>query len=126
MDQGQAPVDPHQDNAPKSPLVLAHLFIVANLILMRRLKTISNSPEHPRALMELVMNKVEEKPKTEVATARADRAFRILDACELLGISRATLWKCIKAGQIKTIKIAGRRLVPGAEILRLVSDGTLA
>ena len=72
------------------------------------------------------MNTDEEKKQAEVAPARTDRAFRILDACELLGISRATLWKCIKSGQIKTIKIAGRRLVPGAEILRLVSEGTVA
>ncbi len=46
-------------------------------------------------------------------------AYRVADACHGLGISRTSLYELVKAGKIKTIKIAGRTLVPRSEIERL-------
>ena len=46
-------------------------------------------------------------------------AYRVDDACSSLGISRTTLYELVKAGELKTIKLAGRTLVPRSELERL-------
>jgi excisionase family DNA binding protein len=46
-------------------------------------------------------------------------AYRVLDACAALGISRTSLYELVKRGEIKLIKIAGRTLVPRSELERL-------
>lgn len=48
-------------------------------------------------------------------------AWRIPDACRLMSISRSTLYELVKRRQLRTIRIAGRVLVPDAEIRRLTS-----
>lgn len=48
-------------------------------------------------------------------------AYRINEACRALGISRTSLYKIAKSGEIKLVKIAGRTVVPRSEIERLVS-----
>lgn len=48
-------------------------------------------------------------------------AYRIPDACHVLGIGRTSLYELVKAGELKLIKIAGRTLVPHSEIERLTS-----
>lgn len=48
-------------------------------------------------------------------------AFRIGDACLAIGISRTSLYKLVKAGELKLIRIAGRSLVPASELHRLIS-----
>jgi predicted DNA-binding transcriptional regulator AlpA len=40
------------------------------------------------------------------------RALRMRDFCEGYGVSRATAYKLMKAGKLKTVRVAGRRLVP--------------
>jgi len=45
--------------------------------------------------------------------------YRINEACEALCIGRTSLYEMIKAGELKTVKIAGRTLVPASEIYRL-------
>jgi excisionase family DNA binding protein len=52
------------------------------------------------------------------------KARRALEACAVLGISRATLYKLAAQGKIRLVKIAGRTLVPESEIDRLASEGT--
>jgi hypothetical protein len=54
----------------------------------------------------------------------APKARRVADACSALGISRATLYKLSLQGKVKLVKIAGRTVVPEAEIDRLASEGT--
>ncbi len=44
-------------------------------------------------------------------------------ACYRLGICRATLYKAIKAGKIKTVKFGARRIVPEAELQRIAQEG---
>jgi excisionase family DNA binding protein len=52
------------------------------------------------------------------------KARRVNDACQALGISRATLYKLAAQGKIRFIKIGGRTLVPESEIDRLAAEGT--
>jgi excisionase family DNA binding protein len=40
------------------------------------------------------------------------RALRINDFCESYGISRATAYKLMKLGKLRTVRVGGRRLVP--------------
>jgi predicted site-specific integrase-resolvase len=49
------------------------------------------------------------------------RALRMRDFCEGYGISRATAYKLMRAGKLKTVRVAGRRLIPveAAEALLL-------
>ena len=48
-------------------------------------------------------------------------AYRIADACHVLGVGRTSLYDLIKSGELRSIKIAGRTLVPRSEIERLTS-----
>lgn len=50
-------------------------------------------------------------------------ALRIDDACALVGIGRSTLYRLIESGKIRSVHIAGRHLVPRAELERLVAGG---
>ncbi|WP_333824266.1 helix-turn-helix domain-containing protein [Pinisolibacter sp.] len=49
-------------------------------------------------------------------------AHRINDACGQVGLGRSTLYKLIGEGKLKAIKIAGRTLIPHAELERLISE----
>ena len=44
------------------------------------------------------------------------------DACRLIGIGYATLYRWIKAGKLTPIRIAGRTLIPKSEIERLKNE----
>ncbi len=51
----------------------------------------------------------------------APRALSIPEAVAKLGVHRVTLWRMQRDGQITTIEIRGRRLVPVSEIERLLA-----
>jgi excisionase family DNA binding protein len=57
------------------------------------------------------------------ATASPRRAVTIADAAVQLGVHRSTIWRMQRDAQIETIKIRGKRLVPVAEIERLLAGG---
>ena len=40
------------------------------------------------------------------------RAYRVLDFCQAFGVSRSTVYNLMKEGKLKTVRIAGRRLIP--------------
>jgi excisionase family DNA binding protein len=40
------------------------------------------------------------------------RAFRVNEYCAVYGLSRATVYKLIREGTLRTVKVGGRRLVP--------------
>ena len=44
-------------------------------------------------------------------------------ACQRLGICRASLYKAMKAGKIRTVKFGARRIVPESELQRLAEEG---
>ena len=50
------------------------------------------------------------------------RAYSVVEAGRLCGLSRSSIYKLIESGKLKTIKILGRRLVPAEaldELLKL-------
>lgn len=49
-------------------------------------------------------------------------AHPIVDAARMLGIGRTKLYELICAGEIKTIRLGSRRLVPDTELRRLVDE----
>ena len=51
-----------------------------------------------------------------VVPAFRPAALGILDACASLGIGRSLLYRLISEKQIKAVKIAGRTVIPTAEI----------
>lgn len=63
--------------------------------------------------------------KTGGAIVVEPMAVGINDAVQILGLSRSTLYKLFSEGKIRLIKIAGRRLVPMAEIKRLLYEESL-
>lgn len=52
----------------------------------------------------------------------APLAHRIPDACQRIGVGRSSLYELIKSGRLKTVRIAGRTLVPESELQRLVAE----
>lgn len=50
-------------------------------------------------------------------------AFCVEDAARLIGVSRATLYVLISAGDLRTIKIRKRRLVPREALFELLAAG---
>lgn len=51
----------------------------------------------------------------------------LLDLAEValrLNISRTTLWRLARRGDIRTVRIGGRTLVPRTELTRLIDVGT--
>jgi excisionase family DNA binding protein len=50
-------------------------------------------------------------------------AWRVNDALRQLSISRATLYKMVKNGDLRLAKVGGRTVVPDSEIIRLIGEG---
>jgi excisionase family DNA binding protein len=48
-------------------------------------------------------------------------AYRVDDFCKQIGISRTSFYELLKKGKIRTVLIAGRRLIPASEVERLLS-----
>ena len=40
------------------------------------------------------------------------RAFRVDEYCAAYGLSRSTVYKLMKLGTLRTVKVGGRRLIP--------------
>lgn len=40
------------------------------------------------------------------------RAYRVRDFCQAFGVSRSTVYNLMADGRLKTVLIAGRRLIP--------------
>ena len=49
-------------------------------------------------------------------------AYRVSEAAAAIGIGRSSLYELISEGKLKPVTIAGRRLVPRAELERLLSE----
>jgi hypothetical protein len=49
-------------------------------------------------------------------------AWRVNQFCDAIGISRTSFYELVKQNKIKTVVIAGRRLVPDSEAQRLLSE----
>lgn len=51
------------------------------------------------------------------------RALRVNDFCAAYGVSRSTVYKMQKAGKLRTVLIAGRRLIPVEAAEALLNGG---
>ncbi|HGM6067147.1 helix-turn-helix domain-containing protein [Stenotrophomonas sp. AR026] len=47
---------------------------------------------------------------------------RIPDACRRLSVSRTTLYELIKAGEIRSVKIGTRSLIPEVDLQRVLTS----
>jgi excisionase family DNA binding protein len=50
--------------------------------------------------------------------------YSVPEAAEMLGLSVATMWRRVKAGQIKTVRDGGRVLITYDELRRYATRGT--
>jgi len=49
-------------------------------------------------------------------------AHPILQACKRIGVAKTSIFALIKAGQLRSIKIGSRTLIPESELQRFISD----
>lgn len=49
-------------------------------------------------------------------------AWRVGEFCTAVGISRSHLYALIKRGEIRTVSLGGRRLIPDSERARLLGE----
>jgi excisionase family DNA binding protein len=61
-------------------------------------------------------------PHTEPEHTGQKLAWQVNPFCKALGISRTSFYELVKQNKIKTVMIAGRRLVPDSEAQRLLSE----
>lgn len=52
----------------------------------------------------------------------APLANKIPDACRRLGIGRTVLYELIKSGELRTIKIGTRTLIPETELQKVIAS----
>ena len=52
------------------------------------------------------------------------RAFHVNEAAAVYRLSRATLYRMMAAGTLRTVKIGGRRLIPRDVLESLIAEGT--
>lgn len=62
-----------------------------------------------------------QKTSTQLGPLDPLRRYPVEEALKYLATSRATFYKDVAAGKIKTIQNGKRRFVPGSEIVRLCS-----
>ncbi|HVI57727.1 MAG TPA: helix-turn-helix domain-containing protein [Luteimonas sp.] len=55
-----------------------------------------------------------------MAESKGRLAYTIPDACEQIGVGRSMLYELIGAGEIRTVKIGARTLVPASELTDLL------
>jgi excisionase family DNA binding protein len=50
------------------------------------------------------------------------QAWRVREFCEAVRISRSHLYSLMKRGEIRTVTLGGRRLIPDSERARLLGE----
>jgi len=50
-------------------------------------------------------------------------AYQVDEFCRAVGIGRTSVYELIKENKLKTVMIAGRRVIPASEALRIVTEG---
>jgi excisionase family DNA binding protein len=61
-------------------------------------------------------------PNTQAMTEIPRLAYSVTEAVAATGMSRATVNRKIASGELKSVKISRRRLIPAAELRRLCGD----
>ena len=65
------------------------------------------------------MKAVASRRRAARRSAQSALLFSVPTTAERLGVSRASIYRMIVAGEIKSVRLRGRRLIPGSEIERL-------
>jgi excisionase family DNA binding protein len=63
-------------------------------------------------------------PDDPITLATTPMTITIQQACALSGLGRSTIWEMVSNGQLRSVKIAGRRLI-GYSSLRALLEGAL-
>ena len=50
--------------------------------------------------------------------------YRPDEFCEIISVSRATCYRMLNAGELKSVRISNKRLIPRSEIDRIVGEAT--
>ena len=61
--------------------------------------------------------------KTTEPTISERHAWRVREFCESVRISRSHFYELMKRGEIRTVTLGGRRLIPDTERARLLAGG---
>ena len=83
--------------------------------------TTPKSPLRPSEISQCAVQAVD-KHSPSLAPPLRPVAVRLSDACRALGIGNTSLYDMMGKGEIKSIRIAGRRLIPVSEIDRIVAE----
>ena len=51
-------------------------------------------------------------------------AYRVEDACKVLGIGRTSLYELIGTGKLRAVSVAGRTLIPAESARALVANAS--
>jgi excisionase family DNA binding protein len=57
---------------------------------------------------------------TENQPAVRRLAFSMAEVASLTGVSRSTLYRLVSSGELKTVRLLSRRLIPARELERLL------
>lgn len=68
----------------------------------------------------LMMGMTTRPPRPPVEPDLLDQA----EVAQRLNVSRTTIWRLAKRGDIRTVRIGSRTLVPRTELQRLIAAGT--
>lgn len=49
---------------------------------------------------------------SDIASAVQPRAYRVQDFCKAFGLSRSTAYLLMAEGKLRSVRVAGRRLIP--------------
>jgi excisionase family DNA binding protein len=75
------------------------------------------------SLDALLRDLVREVFREELAAGGATRPPSVEEAARRLGLGRGAVWELIGRGEIASVRIGRRRLIPAAEIARLLDSG---
>ena len=86
-------------------------------------RSASKESASPSPEKRAVGRKSNARPRLPPPPADSALAYRINDAAIVSGLSRATLYRLIKENKLRSVRAAGRRLIP-SDALRELLNGT--
>ncbi len=89
-----------------------------------RIKAVLNATPEQLATIDRTLKGEAAEPEKSMLSYRL---LRMGEVCKAINCSRATLWRAIRDGRIKTVEIGkGLKRVPETELQRLVTVGETA
>jgi excisionase family DNA binding protein len=69
-------------------------------------------------------NSIQNNKQSNAVNETPQRGLSLKNACATLGCSESHGWKMIKTGQLKSVLLGRRRIIPASEIERVLSGGS--